>query len=324
MYPQSFPKPRNLTRSGVFWYSSSHQLLLAIETCIKEICFQTPQLQFNKSFHVVLNQAGLHFLEILYRHKQWRFGSNKTIYLQEFLQCPKDSKITFVLLQSKTNFPNLHADHSLPDFIHFLGKFYEDYKYLLQGSYNSLLSRAYSRPILLSTIKHCPILQKFAKLYFDVKHLEKELNRGRDEILRTLFLKKCPFWPISNAALNFWNIPCSVTFLEFYLNLILQINITPPCSQREANHSLPWSLFFGNLFSQQKLGLKLCKTLLHSMHKFLPTERHNRILVVKNSSFQVKIHNDVHMTYMYFKSFLPIPNYFEPVHSTMKPCNPTN
>lgn len=39
MYPQSFPKPRNLTRSGVFWYSSSHQLLLAIETCIKEICF---------------------------------------------------------------------------------------------------------------------------------------------------------------------------------------------------------------------------------------------------------------------------------------------
>ena len=60
------------------------------------------------------------------------------------------------------------------------------------------------------------------------------------------------------------------------------------------------------------------------MHKFLPTERRNRILVVKNSSFQVQIHNDVHMTYTYFKSFLPIPNYFEPVDSTMKPCNPTN
>ena len=131
----------------------------------------------------------------------------------------------------------------------FLGKFYEYYKYLLQGSYNSLLSRAYSRPILRSTIKHCPILQKF-----DVKHLEKELNRGRDEILRALFLKKCPFWPISNAALNFQNIPL---FLEFCLNLILWINITPPWPQREANHSLPWSLIFWKSILTIEIGTKI-------------------------------------------------------------------
>ena len=51
--------------------------------------------------------------------------------------------------------------------------------------------------------------ENYATLYFDAKHLEKGLNREASEIFGAFFpkKKKCPFWPISNAALNFWNMP---------------------------------------------------------------------------------------------------------------------
>ena len=51
--------------------------------------------------------------------------------------------------------------------------------------------------------------ENYATLYFDAKHLEKGLNREASEIFGGFFSKKkkCPFWPISNAALNFWNMP---------------------------------------------------------------------------------------------------------------------
>ena len=55
--------------------------------------------------------------------------------------------------------------------------------------------------------------ENYTKLYFDAKHLEKRLSRGGwggAEIFGALFskkvpffIKKCPFWSISNAALNF-------------------------------------------------------------------------------------------------------------------------
>ena len=41
-----------------------------------------------------------------------------------------------------------------------------------------------------------PFCKNYAKLYFDAKHLEKGLNRGWRNFWG-------PFWPISNAALNF-------------------------------------------------------------------------------------------------------------------------
>ena len=41
-----------------------------------------------------------------------------------------------------------------------------------------------------------PFCENYAKLYFDVKHLEKELNRGGGKIFCGHSLKtKCPFWP---------------------------------------------------------------------------------------------------------------------------------
>ena len=54
-----------------------------------------------------------------------------------------------------------------------------------------------------------PFCENYAKIYFDAKHLEKRLNRGRGNCWGLLFKKllffqkKCPFWPIWNAALNF-------------------------------------------------------------------------------------------------------------------------
>ena len=44
--------------------------------------------------------------------------------------------------------------------------------------------KAYSRPLLRSTIECCPLLQKF---YFDEKHLEKGLNSWGGEIFGSLF-----------------------------------------------------------------------------------------------------------------------------------------
>ena len=39
-------------------------------------------------------------------------------------------------------------------------------------------SRAYSRPILRSTIERCSFCKNYTNLYFNAKHLEKELDRG--------------------------------------------------------------------------------------------------------------------------------------------------
>ena len=64
----------------------------------------------------------------------------------------------------------------------------------------------------LRVLKVAPSCENYTNLYFDAKHLEEELNRERflGPFLerRVLFIKKCPFWTISNAALNFYNMPC--------------------------------------------------------------------------------------------------------------------
>ena len=44
--------------------------------------------------------------------------------------------------------------------------------------------------------------KNYAKIYFDARHLEKGLNR-RGDFFGPFFQKKCPFWPLSNTALNF-------------------------------------------------------------------------------------------------------------------------
>ena len=74
--------------------------------------------------------------------------------------------------------------------------------------------RAYSRPILNLTIKHCYLLRKLYKALIWCKTLRKG-NRGQGEIFGALFSnikpffhKKCPSWPILNAALNFKNMLC--------------------------------------------------------------------------------------------------------------------
>ena len=57
-----------------------------------------------------------------------------------------------------------------------------------------------------------PFCENYTKFYFDAKHLEKGLNTGCRGLgggggglnfWCSFFIKKCPFWPISNAALNF-------------------------------------------------------------------------------------------------------------------------
>ena len=56
-----------------------------------------------------------------------------------------------------------------------------------------------------------PFCKNYTKFYFDAKHLEKGLNTGCRGLggggglnfWCSFFIKKCPFWPISNAALNF-------------------------------------------------------------------------------------------------------------------------
>ena len=90
---------------------------------------------------------------------------------------------------------------------------------------NYVPSRAYPRPILHSTIECCPFCKNYAKFCFDAKHLGMGLNRGGGgwggEFLEALFskkvpffIKKCPFWPISNTALNLENISCPQSLLR--------------------------------------------------------------------------------------------------------------
>ena len=59
-----------------------------------------------------------------------------------------------------------------------------------------------------------PFCKNYTKHFFDAKHLEKGLNRGRGGgwcpfFFKKVFFfhKKCPFWPILDAALNFKNMP---------------------------------------------------------------------------------------------------------------------
>ena len=55
-----------------------------------------------------------------------------------------------------------------------------------------------------------PFCENYTQLYFNAKHLKKRLNNsgwGGVKFLVLFFQEKCLFWPISNAALNFQNIP---------------------------------------------------------------------------------------------------------------------
>ena len=54
-----------------------------------------------------------------------------------------------------------------------------------------------------------PICGNYAKLYFDIKHLEKGLYRGVKFFIPffqkkcPFFIEKCPLWQIPNTAVNF-------------------------------------------------------------------------------------------------------------------------
>ena len=63
---------------------------------------------------------------------------------------------------------------------------------------NIHITRPYSRLILQSTIECLPFCEKYAKLYFDGKYSEKELNRGEWNFWDP-FLKKVPFFIKKNA-----------------------------------------------------------------------------------------------------------------------------
>ena len=56
---------------------------------------------------------------------------------------------------------------------------------------------------ILDLYRIAPFYENYTKLYFDAKHLKKGLNRDRGKFLVPLFQKKCLFWPILNAGLNF-------------------------------------------------------------------------------------------------------------------------
>ena len=86
----------------------------------------------------------------------------------------------------------------------------------------TLLTRAYSRLILYSTIEHCPLLQKLCNALFWCKTLRKGIEKGGGgEIFgalfflkKVLFYKKVPFLA---------NIKCCPKFLEYACLLILWI-----------------------------------------------------------------------------------------------------
>ena len=70
-------------------------------------------------------------------------------------------------------------------------------------------SRAYSRPILHLTIQRCSLLRKLYKALFWLEILRKGIDWEGvvDKIL-------CPFWAISNAGLNYLNMPSPGAFLD--------------------------------------------------------------------------------------------------------------
>ena len=57
----------------------------------------------------------------------------------------------------------------------------------------------------------------------------------------------------------------------------------------------PWAPYFENHFLQQKGGEKYVKCYFIPSARFLSTVKDDRILLVKNSSFQVQIHDDAHV-----------------------------
>ena len=61
-----------------------------------------------------------------------------------------------------------------------------------------------------------PFCKNYAKFYFDAKHLESGLNSDW-WIFWAYIFKKCPFWPIWNAALNFKSRP----WLYRYIYIVL-------------------------------------------------------------------------------------------------------
>ena len=89
---------------------------------------------------------------------------------------------------------------TLKDMIIDTANFFESFTFF-QGGWNNVeiwkfdaTSRAYSRPISRSTIERCPLLRKLYKALFRCK---------KTKFLVPFFSKKCPLWPVSNAALNF-------------------------------------------------------------------------------------------------------------------------
>ena len=62
--------------------------------------------------------------------------------------------------------------------------------------------------------------ENYAKLYFDVKHLEKGLIRGVCEILKPVFLKKCPFIKKGPFLANIERCP---KFLEYAQGMVVSL-----------------------------------------------------------------------------------------------------
>ena len=48
-----------------------------------------------------------------------------------------------------------------------------------------------------------PFCENYAKLYFDAKHLKRDWIGGGAIFSAFFFQKKCPFWPMLDAALIF-------------------------------------------------------------------------------------------------------------------------
>ena len=96
--------------------------------------------------------------------------------------------------------------------------------------------------------------------------------------------------------------------MQYYYGILLQENFfgkflytsssplllpPPPKKKRVKFLFAPGQQFLENLAPKQ-----LYSTLIHSMCKILFTERHKRILAVKNSCFKKQTHNYIHLKYM--------------------------
>ena len=91
-----------------------------------------------------------------------------------------------------------------------------------------LLYRAYSRPILRSTIEHCPLLRKLYKAFFYAKHLKKGLNRGRAGGCPffkkvSFFHKKVPFLVNIERCPKFLEYALTIVFVEMLFFVIVEM-----------------------------------------------------------------------------------------------------